>query len=104
MKMIEITYRQTCWSDKKFNKETKDWEYTLLIDSPEERKVLINIELIASISPTPVVGHEGDKTENLYFVNTQIAYSRGINGADYRGYYVTEATYQKLIKNIEVLG
>ena len=100
MKMIEIImYRNTKWS------ETKDYygNYTLTITSPDKRKLLINMEFIASISPTPIVAHEGEKTHNVYFINTQIAYGRGINGIDYRGYYITEESYKNLMKNIEVL-
>ena len=98
MKMIEITYRDTKWSDTKV-----DGRYTLLIASPETRKLLVNIDYIASISPTPTIAHKEENTQNLYFVNTQIASGLGLNGVDYHGYYVTEESYQKLVKNIEVL-
>jgi len=94
MKLITLTYHDTKFTD--------DWKKLLI--RGDAKRLLVNVELIASISPTPVEGSlGGDVTKNLYYVKTAIPNGRGLNGIDYSSYYVTEETYQKLVKNIEIL-
>lgn len=95
MKLIALTFHDTQF--------TSDWKQ-LLIRGPAKR-LLVNIELIASVSPKPLEGRdEGYGIKNLHYVKTMIPNGRGINGVDYLGYYVTEETYQKIIENVEVIG
>ena len=95
MKMIKIDYYNTRWSDS-LN--------TPRLDITSQKKtLLINMDLIASVSPDSVRAiSESSKPIKLHYLNTQIAYGRGINGVDYNSYYVTEETYKRIIKNIEL--
>ena len=99
MKMIEITYCSTKWSDT-----CRNGKYDLLIIE-ENRKRLINIDCIVSMSSTPVIVEKSGSFEKreLYYVGTNIAYGRGINGVDYESYYVTPDTYERLLNVIEVI-
>lgn len=95
MKLIALTFYDTQW--------TADWKQ-LLIRS-DAKRLLVNIELIASVSPKPIEARDtvyGIK--NLHYVKTMIPNGRGINGVDYSGYYVTEETYATLTDNIEIVG
>ena len=94
MKLIALTYHDTQFTD--------GWKKLLI--RGDAKQLLVNVELIASISPTPIEGNlGGDVTKNLHYVKTMIPTGRGINGVDYSSYYVTEESYQKLVKNIEIL-
>ena len=94
MKLIALTYHDTQF--------TADWKQ-LLIRSGEKR-VLVNVEFIASISPTPIEARDTVYgITNLFYVKTAIPTGRGLNGVDYAGYYVTEATYLNLTAKLEVL-
>ena len=95
MKLIALTFYDTQF--------TTDWKQ-LLIRS-DAKRLLVNIELIASVSPMPLEGRDpihGDK--KLHYVKTMIPNGRGINGVDYSGYYVTEETYAMLTDNLEIVG
>ena len=95
MKLIALTFYDTQF--------TADWKQ-LLIRSGAKR-LLVNIELIASVSPTPIEARdEVYGVKNLHYVKTMIPNGRGINGVDYSGYYVTEETYATLIDNLEIIG
>lgn len=93
MKLIELTCVGTHWSAN-----CKE----LLIESTEKH-ILINVDYIASISSEPVHAKEGCTIRDLYYVKTTIPVSLGINGVDYRSYYVTEATYLTLTTKLEIL-
>ena len=94
MKLIKLACYDTQWTA-----DCKD----LMIRS-EVKEFLVNLELITTVSPRPVVGHSGRDCINLHYVKTSIPNGRGINGVDYSSYYVTEETYQKIIENVEVIG
>ena len=95
MKLITLTYHDTKFTD--------DWKKLLICG--DAKRLLVNVEYITSISPTPIVGHlGGDATKNLFYVKTAIPTGRGINGVDYSGYYVTEATYTALTASLEIIG
>ena len=93
MKMIQVTYRKA--------HRTEDWKQQLIIDDDKEQTVLINIDLIASVSPDAVVGRatdrNGTKLIDLHYLRTTIPYNNGMSGIDYCTYWVTEDTYKKLI-------
>ena len=93
MKLIALTCVDTRWTD-----DCKE----LLIKSTEKR-IFINVDHIASISAEPVHAKEGYMVRDLYYVKTTIPVGRGINGVDYRGYYVTQATYLELTTKLEIL-
>ena len=93
MKLIALTCVDACWTN-----DCKE----LLIKSTEKR-IFINVDHIASISAEPIHAKEGYMVRDLYYVKTTIPVSRGINGVDYRGYYVTDSTYLTLTTKLEML-
>ena len=90
MKMIQLNYCKAHWD--------KDWQQ-LMVDK-KDQSTLINLDLIATVSPEAVQGRAVDKSGtaiiNLHYVRTTVPYSCGINGTDYYSYYVTEGTYKKI--------
>ena len=95
MKMIKIDCYDTRWSDS--------LSAPRLDITSQKKTLLINMDLIASVNPNSVRAiSESSKFIKLHYLNTQIAYGRGINGVDYHSYYVTEETYKRIIQNIEL--
>ena len=99
MKMIRLNYCKTHWTD----------DYKQLIIDEKDKSILVNIDLIAAVSPDEVRGYETDSSgrifiRHLYYVRTAVPVGRGLNGVDYLSYYVTEETYKKIIENIECVN
>ena len=91
MKMIQVNFRKAHWTEDRMQ---------LIIDDKEET-VLMNIDLIADVSPNAVPGQAIDKSGttlvDLHYLRTTIPYNNGMGGIDYCTYWVTEDTYKKLI-------
>lgn len=98
MKMIQVTYRKA--------HRTEDWKQQLIIDDDKEQTVLINIDLIATVSPNAVKGlatdRNGTTLVDLHYLRTTIPYNTGTDGIDYCTYWVTKDTYKKIF--IETLS
>lgn len=92
MKMIQVTYRKAHWTEDRKQ---------LTIDDDKEQTVLMNIDLIATVSPDVVVGRAIDRNGtilvNLHYLRTTIPYNSGTSGIDYCTYWVTESTYKQLL-------
>ena len=91
MKMIQVNFRKTHWTEDRTQ---------LIIDGKAET-VLMNIDLIADVSPDAITGRAIDKNGttlvDLHYLRTTIPYNNGMGGIDYCTYWVTEGTYKKLI-------
>lgn len=92
-KFVKIEFYNIEWSD--------DWK-TLKVTS-EAKCSLVKLDCIVTISPTPVHAQCLNNKIDLYYVKTNIASGRGINGIDYAGYYVTEDSCKKLMTLVEVV-
>lgn len=92
-KFVKIDFYNTEWSD--------DWKTLKVISAV--KCSLVKLDCIVTISPNPVHAQCLNNKIDLYYVKTNIASGRGINGIDYAGYYVTEDSYKKLIARVEVL-
>ena len=92
-KFVKIEFYNTVWSD--------DWK-TLKVIS-EAKRSLVKLDCIVTISPTPLHAQCLNNKIDLYYVKTNIASGRGINGVDYAGYYVTEDSCKKLMTLVEAV-
>ena len=103
--MVRIEFYRTGWDGN----NTKFF----LDEGDKPSSCLIDVDAIQAIDDVPttneVYNHDSRYSSDkhvptkMYFVRTSIGVGRGINGVDFKSFWVTEDTYKKLLTMVEVI-
>jgi hypothetical protein len=97
-KMVKIEFYPTEWEDRTHWLEKSE----TLID-PE---TIVQVEGIVTNTIEAKDGYrsyKAVKSAKMAFIRTTISIGRGINGVDFKGFWVTDKTYKKLMGLFEII-
>lgn len=97
-KMVKIEYFPTEWDDR-----------TIWLDKSEtliDPETIVQVEGIVTNTIEAKDGYrsyKAVKSAKMAFIRTTISIGRGINGVDFKGFWVTDKTYKKLMGLFEII-